>query len=374
MFGYNLHVRMCTMVLSKRLRPATRSRLINPDCEVKQAVCLRIGSNTSGSFRHSTTSRPSRSKSFRSPLESFYDSSLAPRPLAHTFPPCRASLYVTVHGKGRAEADEPASSAAMEASISSGNRLGTMRKTNSPKLTAPREGLQLLGEALGLCGHASTRTADAVLVAVDFEHTENLRTGLFLRQECQVGVAVLDTRSVAHADKRPSELISTYNFASGSSMYTAKASTRFLFGRTTIIRPTDVLASVTATIPKDRNVILLGYNLGVELGVLQAIGFPFPNSGLTAVDTAQIATEVLGRCGTLGNLLTHLRCPHNNLHCGGNDAHFTLKASLLLASRYHPQQNRLVSKLGATHPSPHGAACHRKTAKKRGSSSGGQKL
>lgn len=43
---------------------------------------------------------------------------------------------------------------------------------------------------------------------------------------------------------------------------------------------------------------------------------------------------------TLGELLTELECPHNWLHNAGNDANFTLRALLLLATRSCDETSR----------------------------------
>lgn len=40
-----------------------------------------------------------------------------------------------------------------------------------------------------------------------------------------------------------------------------------------------------------------------------------------------------GRGGSLGDLLGALSCPFDQLHCAGNDANFTLRDLLSLATR-----------------------------------------
>lgn len=80
----------------------------------------------------------------------------------------------------------------------------TQEVTGASTLSLPiifRKGLRLLQEALRICSHASSGTSDTVLVAVDFEQTDNFRHGLLHSQDYQAGVTVLDTRRVAHPNK-----------------------------------------------------------------------------------------------------------------------------------------------------------------------------
>lgn len=72
--------------------------------------------------------------------------------------------------------------------------------------------------------------------------------------------------------------------------------------------------------------------MNVELSILGTLHYEFRRlSGV--LDTRRLATEVFGYGGgSLGELLGALGCPFSQLHCGGNDARFTLKAALFLAT------------------------------------------
>jgi DNA polymerase III epsilon subunit-like protein len=71
----------------------------------------------------------------------------------------------------------------------------------------------------------------------------------------------------------------------------------------------------------------------MRFALTYALNFQFGTNILTVLDTSQIAKEIWnGRVGSLDRLLGVLGCPHNRLHCAGNDANFTLKALLLLAA------------------------------------------
>lgn len=192
-----------------------------------------------------------------------------------------------------------------------------------------KHGLQILQESLKSC--------DAVIVAIDFESTANLLNGFRDSEDSQVGLATLDTRN-------PRE-IKTYNLITGSLRYTTNAARKFLFGRSLIVEPGRLLQHINSIMPKDRNIIFLGYSIIVELRILGALGFRF--SGVSEVlDTMRIAIEVFGFWdGSLGELLGSLQCRFSQLHCGGNDAYFTLRAALALAARGNLDDGTLLNTL-----------------------------
>lgn len=196
-----------------------------------------------------------------------------------------------------------------------------------------RHGLQVLQKCLGLKG-----SHDSVLVAIDFENTGNLINGFRDSEDSQAGLAILDTRDLDGTD---SWNITTYNFITGSVPYTTKSSERFLFGQSVAIKTADILEQMYLLIPRDRDIILIGHSVVFELMVLHALGFDFTSRRVIAiVDTIKVATEVFGYWSlSLGELLSVVGCPFSELHNGGNDAHFTLKAALFLADQGCRQQH-----------------------------------
>lgn len=201
-----------------------------------------------------------------------------------------------------------------------------------------KNGLQILLEALGLASYPkSTDVSDAVLVSIDFEHTQNLRNGLY-RKESQTGLAILDPGELV--GKEPSELISTINLTTGSPHYISKSNDKFVFGTSQAIEVTNILGSIESFLPKDRPIVLVGHGVYAEVGILMALGFEFSARIVGIIDTFDVAGEVFGvwRKG-LKDLLLSLEIPFHKLHNAGNDAHFTLRAALLLASRGCAEQD-----------------------------------
>jgi hypothetical protein len=195
-----------------------------------------------------------------------------------------------------------------------------------------KNGLRILQHFLGLVADPTLPSSqDAVFIAIDFESLHNIKDDLSLDLDCQLGLAILDTRdfeNVAALER----IISTHNFATGSSKYCDKASKKFLFGKSDRIHQMDMLRHINSLIPPSCTVILLGHGMSHDLRALATLRFEFQTSFI--VDTSLVVPEVLSYYAlSLNELLTELQCPFNNLHCAGNDAHFTLRASLLLAIR-----------------------------------------
>jgi len=156
---------------------------------------------------------------------------------------------------------------------------------------------------------------------------------------CQVGIAILDTRQLEQAPHK--QQIQTYNFASGTSSYTARANRVFLFGKTAVISPSELADSICSLIPPGRNIVFVGFATANELRALRLLDFPWPGRLSAVLDAFSLACEMLEtRSGSLGDLLILLGCPHNNLHCAGNDANFTLKALLLLVAKDFERHGR----------------------------------
>lgn len=202
--------------------------------------------------------------------------------------------------------------------------------------TVTKDSLQLLHNLLGLIatGSISASLSESVLVAVDFEYLNNIQQ---YREDdgtpdidSQAGLAILDTKNLG--SPRIDHVISTYNFATGSSKYCTKASKRFLFGKSDTIRSSELLKSIESLMPRSRKIVLVGHDVSHDLRVLKHLKFDFQTSVIGIIDTLWLANQVLStHSRTLKDLLGEFQCPFDKLHSAGNDAHFTLRLLLLLA-------------------------------------------
>lgn len=194
-------------------------------------------------------------------------------------------------------------------------------------------GLRIAHEILGLGPSTSPALADVVLVAIDFENTDGLRSTRFQKSSTrplrsQVGLAILDTKELQHGT--PGEAIKTHSFPTGSFRYVQNVRKRFLLGKTTRIAPLEIAYCIRSCIPSNRNVVIVGHGVANDLRVLQALNFHFDASPIV-LDTAQIAQRSFNLELSLSHLLPVLGSSFRELHCAGNDANFTLRALLLLA-------------------------------------------
>ncbi|KAK0722736.1 hypothetical protein B0T26DRAFT_597039, partial [Lasiosphaeria miniovina] len=198
-----------------------------------------------------------------------------------------------------------------------------------------RHGLSMLLEILGLSHSVSKSPAlnDTVIIAIDFEGINTIKSGFTQKENSQVGFAILDTKELRQVP--PEKLITSLNFATGSPSYVSKASNKFLFGETITIQPSSMVQTIQSHIPQDRSVVLVGHGILNELQALQALGFEFERLPSGILDTSRIANEGFQFWGgSLSDLLGVLGCPFNRLHVAGNDANFPSRALLLLAAKW----------------------------------------
>jgi hypothetical protein len=178
-----------------------------------------------------------------------------------------------------------------------------------------------------LFGLAARSGCNVMFIAIDFENIANIQEDLSQNVNSEVGVAVLDAEDFYSVSS--AELISTYNFASRCSDYQERARKRFLFGESVAITQNDILKSIESLIPRDRQVVFVGHDIRNDLRALDMLDFDFSKFNITTLDTQAMSHG----SPTHRRLLLTLGCPFTKLHCGGNDANFTLKALLLLAVR-----------------------------------------
>ncbi|KAL2693495.1 hypothetical protein Neosp_000055 [[Neocosmospora] mangrovei] len=200
-----------------------------------------------------------------------------------------------------------------------------------------KNGLQVLQRALAL---SESDQPSPIIVAIDFEQTNNLKNGFLESQDSQLGIATFDTKILSQPLEDGQDLITTENYITGSDTYIEKASNRFVFGESTTIQPAELVHRIDRALPKDRPVILVGHAVNNELDVFHALGYTLAHPNIEVIDTFLVANEVFEpwRC-SLGALLRRLRCPVARLHSAGNDANFTLRAALILAVYTYPGQD-----------------------------------
>ena len=161
-----------------------------------------------------------------------------------------------------------------------------------------------------------------------------------LHSNTQVGISILDTRDLNPPPQENVLTLATYNFVTGSDSYYAASAKRYLWGTPEKILPSDMLNAMNKHVSRpDRNIILVGHGCERDLAALSSLGFNLKASVVDILDTANIASELQMKGLSLGRLLDKLKCPKARLHNAGNDAHFTLRALILLAIKGHEEQD-----------------------------------
>ena len=195
-----------------------------------------------------------------------------------------------------------------------------------------------------LFGLGRTSACNIVLIAIDFENISNIQRDLSQNLDSEVGLAILDARDLDSISS--TKLIATYNFTSGSLNYQERARKKFLFGETVALTQNDMLKSIRFLVPTDRQVIFVGHDIQNDLRALDLLNFDFSTFNITTLDTQSISRKLISyNSSTLRRLLLTLGCPFIKLHCGGNDANFTLKALLLLVAKTYNGQTGVERRL-----------------------------
>ncbi|CZR68550.1 uncharacterized protein PAC_18449 [Phialocephala subalpina] len=188
------------------------------------------------------------------------------------------------------------------------------------------------------------RLKDAVLVCIDFENgpsvVENPKS---TKLYSQMGVCIFDARVLSsRSDFDPERVLETYNF---STRNTEKWRDQlFIFGKTEETTLKGLYSKLDELLDRSRNNILIGHDVEHEIAVINALGFDIDARFSAILDTQDMMKwlwlpekykqvkypprHVLDV--RLESLLSRIGVEFADLHIGGNDANFTLKAFLLL--------------------------------------------
>ncbi|EPE04659.1 qde-2-interacting protein [Ophiostoma piceae UAMH 11346] len=191
---------------------------------------------------------------------------------------------------------------------------------------------------------------DVLFVGIDVDTTEGYEE-LIPDQQFHIGFSLLDTRDlhslVSATPEAKLDIIRSHQFTIGTSKYCKKAALRFLFGESEQLNsPEQVAVRFASLVPADRNVVYVAHGAKADLRVLVNCGITRrPIYTIDTVKAAQTPLQLTYRY-SLEALLDRFGIPYKYLHAAGNDAHFCLRAMLMLAvvdgEQY--QQPRLTSK------------------------------
>ncbi|WDK11908.1 qde-2-interacting protein [Colletotrichum graminicola] len=156
-------------------------------------------------------------------------------------------------------------------------------------------------------------------------------------QQLHIGVSILDTRVLEDMLLNPTtanyqEAITSYQSTVGESAYCERASRNFLFGLSQPISITELKPTIDALL-SSRDYVLVLHGTHSDFKILQHLKIDLPTQSLYVIDTNKAAQSPLKLYYrySLERLLEVLKIPYANLHAAGNDAHYCLRALLMIA-------------------------------------------
>lgn len=175
-------------------------------------------------------------------------------------------------------------------------------------------------------------------IAIDIDAAEELNGHI---QQFHFGISILDTQdlldllglhSSSGAPKTITQAIRSHHFVIGSTDFGRKQQRKFLFGRPQVISYTDLRTRLSSWVT-NQNIILAFHGGARELSFLRRLDLQFrPLCIIDTAITAQYPLQLPNPC-SLRALLMEFGVTFRGLHSSGNDAHFVIRALLMLVVR-----------------------------------------
>ncbi|KAL7955940.1 QDE-2-interacting protein [Trichoderma compactum] len=179
---------------------------------------------------------------------------------------------------------------------------------------------QILGYRLGTY-LPSTSIKDISLVSVDVD-TGGGYEAISEEQSFHIGMSILDTRSLTQQPQDLGDAVKSYQFINNNSKPCRWAAKSFLFGESKLIELIDLPTS-SFLLTQGRDYFFNNLNPEIANGASYI---------LDTVKAAQYPLQLYYRY-SLENLLDKFNIRYAKLHAAGNDAHFALKALIMIAVR-----------------------------------------
>ncbi|KAL2023094.1 hypothetical protein VTK56DRAFT_3700 [Thermocarpiscus australiensis] len=127
-------------------------------------------------------------------------------------------------------------------------------------------------------------------------------------------------------------MIESHHFVVGSPKFSRRKSNKFLFGKFEALSLSDLRTKLEG-MTLHRDIIVVGHGVWRELAVLRRVNIDLrPRYIIDTTKAAQHPLQLSYRY-SLENLLAELDIPFRDLHVSGNDAHFALRALLMVTVR-----------------------------------------
>jgi len=193
----------------------------------------------------------------------------------------------------------------------------------------------LVPDFLGIKLLQKTTLSDVRFLSIDIDSLQEKDRVI---QQLHIGVSLLDTKNLQSSilgsptAKPEAQMIDSHHFVVGSPKFSRKKSNKFLFGQFKAMSLADLRARLAA-MTLHRNIILICHGGDRELKVLRQIDLDLhPICIIDTVKAAQHPLQLSYRY-SLEKLLEEFEISFCHLHTAGNDAHFILRALLMITVR-----------------------------------------
>lgn len=193
----------------------------------------------------------------------------------------------------------------------------------------------------------SSTIKDVLFVSVDVDTFQGYEK-IAEDQKYHIGITILDTRHLIdlynisttntwNPQEKFRSTVKSYQYTIGRHRYTKRADRRFLFGDSEAIDLSDIQEKFE-TLVAQRRYVLVVHGGNEDAKFLENFGIV--SSAAYILDTVKAAQFILRLYYrySLEKLLEALQIEYRNLHAAGNDAHYALRALLMLAVRDAEQQ------------------------------------
>lgn len=168
------------------------------------------------------------------------------------------------------------------------------------------------------------------LVAVDIDSLQEDKNNVY---QAHIGISIIDAQSLLHPSPDNLAAIESHHLVVGSPKFERIKANRFLFGSWENVPREDIKQHINKILQGPETTLVF-HEGGREISVLERLDIQL--SPYKVMDTTTLVRSPVHPRYTysLEALLEGLEIPFANLHSAGNDAHFILRALLMLAVRY----------------------------------------
>lgn len=166
------------------------------------------------------------------------------------------------------------------------------------------------------------------LVCIDVEAYERNT-----KKVTEIGISIYDPKlqlNSIFADIKPIHIIISENIKLNNSKYVPDNKRRFMGGESYLLSLEESRKFITMIVEKyiiEQDGVIVGHSVAQDIKWIKSLNVKLPEN-VNTVDTKDIYSLTRNAGATLRGVLRHVDIPHGYLHNAGNDAYYTLLATL----------------------------------------------